>query len=436
MSSIQDYLNKHYLSGPPGDGSKKKKRKTKDGAPASAPSSLSASSSTRPALGTQIIDDDDSLGWNRGPGDAGSSRDGLRAPGRPSEPARLGRSHRYDDEDDRDNDDGDDGDNRRNNAADRDDADDEDGEFAPQIDEDAARLLDQQQKQARFKSSGWVVVGGAKDNEQLDSNQASPTGPRDDSGRPEEQSSPPRRRARRRRRTPSPSPPPPGSQDDTNNTNDANDARRGRGGSPSPDSNTIRMSDGSLAGLQTGRQIRADFERRQQDQQQRFNELDPSLTGRDAKTVYRDRMGKKVDQVAERARQAELQRKWEEQESARMVWGKGYAQVKEAEESARRLEAEKSAKFSFYADDRERNESLKQVDRWGDPMAGLVKKRSNSSKAVYSGPPGPPNRFGILPGYRWDGVDRSNGFEARLFQQQNARTAMAEEAYKWSTEDM
>ncbi len=58
------------------------------------------------------------------------------------------------------------------------------------------------------------------------------------------------------------------------------------------------------------------------------------------------------------------------------------------------------------------------------------------SVAKYKGPPAPPNRYGLQPGSRWDGVDRSNGFEKRYYDSINAKKARDEAAYKWSVEDM
>lgn len=42
----------------------------------------------------------------------------------------------------------------------------------------------------------------------------------------------------------------------------------------------------------------------------------------------------------------------------------------------------------------------------------------------------------IAPGYRWDGVDRSTGYEDKLLLQKNQAKSLAAEAHAWSTEDM
>ena len=72
-------------------------------------------------------------------------------------------------------------------------------------------------------------------------------------------------------------------------------------------------------------------------------------------------------------------------------------------------------------------------------LAFLKKKKSSKaepSRPRYNGPQPPPNRYNIMPGYRWDGVDRSNGFEAKLMAMKSDKMANEEQAYKWSIEDM
>lgn len=51
------------------------------------------------------------------------------------------------------------------------------------------------------------------------------------------------------------------------------------------------MSSGAKAGLQTAEQVKRDTDRRQQEYLDRMRELDPSKSGRDAETVYRDAQG-------------------------------------------------------------------------------------------------------------------------------------------------
>lgn len=87
--------------------------------------------------------------------------------------------------------------------------------------------------------------------------------------------------------------------------------------------------------------------------------------------------------------------------------------------------------------------------RWGDPLAWVdghitgsaVHRLSSHSRVIgnsaiarsreeYNGPPAPPNRFNIAPGPRWDGVDRSNGFERRIVENRLAKSARDDAAYR------
>ncbi|KAF9428350.1 hypothetical protein BGZ94_002691 [Podila epigama] len=224
--------------------------------------------------------------------------------------------------------------------------------------------------------------------------------------------------------------------------------RRDRTPSPRPSSrkrsrsrSVELMSSGAKAGLQTADQVKRDMDRRQQEYIDRMRSLDPTLSGRDAETVYRDDRGRKVDRVAEKIEKAAAARREVEKQERQMEWGKGLVQRKEKEEEKKRLEQEKFKPMARYKDDEELNEELKERERWNDPAAMFltgVKKAKKSSAPKFPLYQGnfPPNRYNIRPGYRWDGVDRSNGFEKDFFLRMNNKKHLAQEAHMWSTEDM
>ncbi|GAA6049596.1 hypothetical protein JCM3770_005027 [Rhodotorula araucariae] len=158
-------------------------------------------------------------------------------------------------------------------------------------------------------------------------------------------------------------------------------------------------------------------------------------------TVYRDATGRKIDVKLAKAEEAKRKREEMEREMAKMEWGKGLVQKEEKERLAREAEKLKNRSFARYANDEDMNDEMKDVERWNDPAAAFLtkkkdKKATKSRYPSYQGPPPPPNRYGIRPGYRWDGVDRGNGFEKRLMDKQNSRAVWNAAAHAFSTEDM
>ncbi|XP_057538554.1 uncharacterized protein LOC130816006 [Amaranthus tricolor] len=211
-------------------------------------------------------------------------------------------------------------------------------------------------------------------------------------------------------------------------------------------------------GLITGKDVGEEIAKSKKDEWFRFNEMDPSTSGRGVEPVYRFK-GKRVS----KSEYLKLTKKAEKpkEEEKKLEWGKGLAQKREAEARLLELELEKEKPFARSKDDPELDRMMKDRLRWGDPMAHLVKKKQpdlllsdlgENEKMKESGFIIPqdipshswikrgldyePNRYGIKPGRHWDGVDRSNGYEKQLFKRMNEKRATEREAYLWSVSDM
>ncbi|KAI9300608.1 Pre-mRNA-splicing factor of RES complex-domain-containing protein [Cunninghamella echinulata] len=202
------------------------------------------------------------------------------------------------------------------------------------------------------------------------------------------------------------------------------------------------MSSGQKAGLLTSKEIQQEAARARIMEQRALERLAAQSNQGEQETIYRDTSGKKVDPHSLKA-EKERKRKLEiEKQERKMEWGKGLVQRNEQDQLRKQLEEEKMKPLARYANDEDYNQGLKEEERWNDPAAGfLTKKPSKSRKGKISTRPtykGPwkPNRYMIPPGYRWDGVDRSNGYEDQFLLQQNSRKSFAAEAHAWSTEDM
>lgn len=205
------------------------------------------------------------------------------------------------------------------------------------------------------------------------------------------------------------------------------------------DSRMKKTLDGKRAGLQSAKGLKEEMLSFREREKNAILNLDNSKSGRGAETVVRGRLKDKEREKKEKEEKQQEVRKQMEEKYSR--WNKGVKQVQEAGKKLDDDLYEMSKPLARTEDDTDRDAMLKEVMREDDPMAKYITKAKDKQKTgkrrpVYQGPQPPPNRYGIPPGYRWDGVDRSNGFEHKLMTRNSSRKAVEEEAYKWSVEDM
>ncbi|KAL2453770.1 hypothetical protein Adt_48733 [Abeliophyllum distichum] len=236
---------------------------------------------------------------------------------------------------------------------------------------------------------------------------------------------------------------------------DLSPPRKRRKGSP-------HLTQGPKTGLVSGQDIKEEIAKKKEGDWLRYKEMDPSVSGRDAVPIYRNKVtGERMSKEEFLKSQKKEQKKEEKPKEVKLEWGKGLAQKREAEARLQELEVEKDKPFARNRDDPELDKMLKERVRWGDPMAHLVKKKHlepvlpdlgegakmkesgfiipqeiPSHSWIRRGLDAAPNRYGIKPGRHWDGVDRSNGTEKELFKRLNDKRATEREAYLWSVSDI
>lgn len=149
-------------------------------------------------------------------------------------------------------------------------------------------------------------------------------------------------------------------------------------------------------------------------------------------TVVRDSHGRQIADPSSYQSPEELARA--ANEAALAKWSGGLVQAAQKRSLSARLLEESKKPFSRYEIDTEADQELRQKDRFGDPLS--LFRSSAETKAASEPLYSAANRFNIQPGKRWDGVDRSNGFEVKYLSALAARKAQAPEAYREANLDL
>lgn len=207
--------------------------------------------------------------------------------------------------------------------------------------------------------------------------------------------------------------------------------------------------DGKRAGLQDAHALKSETEERRHQEDQFYAKMSNEISGRDAEVQSRKTGGGRLGRRAREARELdpeEQSRKEKHEKQKKELydrWGKGLKQIEAHQNKAVEEQYESSKPLARYTNDEDLERHLREQEHADDPMLEYMRQKKKERQKhlkeptipVYQGS-FPENRFSIRPGYRWDGVDRSNGYEKKWFDKQSEKRAMQDEAYKYSVEDM
>lgn len=228
-----------------------------------------------------------------------------------------------------------------------------------------------------------------------------------------------------------------------------------------PSDEIPRMSNGARAGLQTASDTAALLAA-----QQAQAEADSSTKAKkksrtsaapepEQETIYRDASGRRIDVSQRRAAARAEQVAKEAAEKQARDAAMGEVQLRARADAKRELDEAKFLTLGRTADDEDLNRQLRAEVRWDDPMAAYMAERAaerqparsgrdasndggggggGAKRRVYLGA-APPNRYGIKPGWRWDGVDRGTGFEREWFQARGRKTRNENLEYQWAYDE-
>ncbi|VEU21781.1 DEKNAAC102679 [Brettanomyces naardenensis] len=192
------------------------------------------------------------------------------------------------------------------------------------------------------------------------------------------------------------------------------------------------MEDGSYAGLQTKEQLEASRRSKVRKLEEARKAEESRYDADKTETVYRDLSGQRlgVDDAKLRSRVVDKEEEKAQRKIEMDKVNRSEADVIRKLKELAKLKDIKGKSMNVYEDDKQVNMAGKSKVKEEDPALMFdknVRKSYEEKKGEeYVSLTGrklykqgyPENRFGIKPGWRWDGVDRGNGFERRWFERQ------------------